>query len=210
MSHSVAALNELLARSLGRNPYGEGMFRWENSADLYWPEFPTGRTTTKRVEIPIIGGGGVESCDSLVPEYHSVPMCPKLDRQWVVTLWYPPESLGHWQARFPGAVYPARGYRINTNASLPSFPGGPREPNLHETERFIRLLIEQRSQGTHAAVTEAMIAEHEQRKDAINQEIQDEVVDSFNAFMNPEPGARGGFVSFPSHQRPDGPKIVLP
>jgi hypothetical protein len=101
MSYSAAELNELLARSLGTNPYGEGLFRWERSEDLFWPEFPTGRKTTKMVEVPIIGGG-VDLAETVVPEYRSEPMCPKLDRQWVVTLWYPPESLDNWAGSVSG------------------------------------------------------------------------------------------------------------
>lgn len=232
MTYSVADLNELLARSLGTNPYGEGKFLWAFSEDLVWPQFPTGGTVTKQVEVPLIGGGvdvectdcggkgtivyeedDSERCDccagkgtifkttwhvtSVVPEYKVEKMCPKLDHQWVIALWYAPEELAHWESRFPGAAYPARGYRINTNAALPSYPGGPREPNIRDTERFIELLREQRSMSHHDRVVD-MLAEDDRQKAAVQAEIEDEIGNEFNAFMNPEPGKRGGFVSFPS------------
>lgn len=238
MSYSVADLNELLARSLGTTPYGDGRFQWAWSEDLVWPQFPTGGTVTTQVEVPLIGGGvdvectdcggvgqisdgdeessGVERCDacagkgtifktswpvnSVVPEYRVEKMCPKLDHQWVITLWYAPEDLAHWQSRFPGAAYPARGYRIDTNASLPSYPGGPREPNIRDTERFIELLRSQRSLSHHDRVVD-MLAEDDRQRASVQQEIEDEIANDFTAFMNPEPGKRGGFVSFPSTEK---------
>lgn len=141
--------------------------------------------------------------NSVVPEYKVEKMCPKLDRQWVIALWYAPEELAHWESRFPCADYPARGYRINTNASLPSYPGGPREPNIRDTERFIELLREQRSMSHHDRVVD-MLAEDDRQKAAIQQEIEDEIANDFTAFMNPEPGKRGGFVSFPSTEKESG------
>lgn len=232
MTYSVADLNNILARALGTNPYGEPRFMWAWSEDLVWPEFPTGGKVTRQVEVPLIGGGvdvGCQNCGggglvgmyessatpcdtcsgtgvihrttwpvgSVVPEYKVEKMCPKLDHQWVIVLWYAPEELAHWQSRFPGATYPARGYRINTNASLPSHPGGPREPNIRDTERFIELLREQRSMSHHDRVVD-MLAEDDKQKAAIQKEIEDEIANEFTAFMNPDPGKRGGFVSFPS------------
>ncbi len=226
MPHTVAKLNDLLARALGRNPYGEGMFRWEWSEDLFWPEFPTGRTLSRDVEIPVIGGaecavckgtgigwseGESEHCLRCAgsgkvymetvsvpagPEYRKEKMAPHLDHQWVITVWYPPELLAHYAARFPGAAYPARGHRIVSNASLPSFPGGPREPNLHETNRYIDLLNYQRNH-THYEVEHGIDDERTARDKSVNKEIQDEIKDSFPAQMNLNPGARGGWVSFP-------------
>lgn len=228
---TVAQLNKLLERELGTNPYGEAIFRWEFSEDLYWPEFATGRMVEKPVKIPIIGGSveceecrgkgeklvwdddeswyeqctkcdkgriyGTEMTASIsVPEYRKEKMAPNLDRQWVVTVWTPPESLPQWQAMFPGAPYPARGHRIHTNASLPSYPGGPREPNLSDTQRFIELLHFQRSH-THREAEHAIDDERTARDKSVQKEIEDEILSDMPAFMNIDPGKRGGYVSFP-------------
>ena len=60
---SLAHLNNLLASRLGRNPYGEGIFRWEWSEDLFWPEFPTGQMVSKESSVPIIGGMECPECN---------------------------------------------------------------------------------------------------------------------------------------------------
>ncbi len=192
---TIAQLNALLARSLGTNPYGEGVFQWAFSEDLFWPEFATGKMVPKSVAVPLIGGGE-EWAEVMYPEYRKEPMAPNLDHQWVITVWMAPERLSQWQNMFPGAPYPSRGHRIHTNASLPSFPDGPREPNLEETERFIRLMQHQRSQ-THYEVEHGIDAERVAADKAKQKEIEDEIRNEFPAFMNIEPGKRGGYVSFP-------------
>ncbi len=229
MNKNIADLNELLARSLGRTPYGEGIFEWRFSEDLFWPEFPTGQMVSKRIAIPLIGsaecpicrgekavsgehengtfftrcerceGSGIITEDYTeisVPEYRREKMAPNLDKQWVMTIWMKAEELPQWQSMFPGAPYPARGTRIHTNASLPSYPGGPTTPNLEDTERFIKLMRFQRSH----TLKEAEIGIDDERKAndaAVQKEIEDEIRDSFPAFMNLEPGKRGGWVSTP-------------
>ncbi len=234
MTEPTIRLNELLASRLGLNPYGEGLFRWEFSEDLFWPEFPTGIMLQEPIMVPVIGGITCDRCEGsglmykpltageekikcrdcdgsgkvyeteewTVPkmQYRKEKMAPNLDRQWVITIWMPPESLGQWQANFPGAPYPARGQRIHTNASLPSYPGGPREPNLTETERFISLICHQRNHTIHE-VARGIDDERTARDAAIKKEIEDEIRDDFPALMNIEPGKRGGYVSFPYSEK---------
>ncbi len=197
---TVNKLNKLLASQLGTNPYGEGVFQWAFSEDLYWPEFPTGRMIDKPVTVPLIGGGEAVSAYIPVPEYRKEKMAPNLDRQWVMTVWMRGEDLPQWQTMFPGAPYPARGHRIHTNASLPSYPGGPREPNLEDTERFIRLMRFQRNHTVNEVAT-GIDNERTVRDTAIRKEIEDEIRDEFPAFMNIEPGKRGGYVSFPYSEK---------
>jgi hypothetical protein len=196
MTQNISHLNALLGRELGTNPYGEPIFMWAHSEDLYWPEFATGHMVDKPVMVPIIGGGEEVGSYIQVPEYRKEKMCPNLNCQWVMTVWQVAEQLTQWQAMFPGAPYPTRGHRIHTNASLPSYEGGPREPNLEETERFIKLLKFQRSH-THDEAMRGIDAERTAKDLATRKEIEDEIRDEFPAYMNLQPGKRGGWVSTP-------------
>jgi hypothetical protein len=101
-----------------------------------------------------------------------------------------------WNSRFPGADFPAKGWRVPTDAYLPRFIGGPREPNLLDTEDFIKCIREQTSLS-FALRLQDMTA-YEVRKEAdTRRDIEDAVRDSFPAFLNPVPGKRSNFVSFP-------------
>jgi hypothetical protein len=55
-----------------------------------------------------------------------------------------------------------------------------------------------------------MEADRDRKEAATSSEIEDEVRDEFNAFMNPSPGKRGGFVSLPQPEKPASNLIVLP
>ena len=189
-------LNDLLGRELGRNPYGEPIFVWSWSEDLMWPAYKTGKMTTKAVSAPIIGTDQVETVEMTVPEYRQDRMCARLKDQWVITKWNPPESLERWQSTFPGADWPARGYRIHTNASLPRFPGGPTLPNTGDTEFFIQTMREQRSMSFEDRLADMQRAAD--MKDLVERNaLEDELRDMVPAFVNGRPGKRGGYVSTP-------------
>lgn len=219
----VNTLNALLASELGRNPYGEPVFRWAWSEDLLWPETPTGKMTTKPVEIPIIGGG-TETHQMLVPEYKRRRMSFKLQNQWVVTRWLSPEMLcgasvdykigsppsgfsheeltRRWRAIFPGSDLPVKGLYINTDwANKPNLP-----PTLQDTQILIAQLREQLSGMSASARLADMLADDDEdrvRKRKITENICE---DSFTAMMNPFPGSRSSFVSFPSTEK----QVILP
>jgi hypothetical protein len=216
----VHALNELLGRELGRRD-GRSIFAWKHSDMLFWPAFDTGQKTKKvrTFDVPIIGGG-TESCteEMVVPAYVS-------ERQVRNSAWYVtklltaeeliwgwigkhgdplPDGRGPsderllelWSARFPGAEFPSRGWRVPTDAYLPRATGGDREPNIADTEAFITCVKEQTRLSFGLRLQDMM--ESEDRKEAAkNAEIGDCVRDAFGAFLNPNPGKRGGFVSFP-------------
>lgn len=191
----VEQLNNVIGRDLGCNPYGEPLFKWFISRELMWPAFKTGRQIYKDVWVPIIGGGDALT-HVLVDEYQQDIQCHKIDpNQWLIAKWCPAEELDDWQAKFPGAPYPARGYYIQTNASLPSCPGGSTIPDIQETERFVRLVKLQRSQS--AKETCEQMIELDEKKDKSNkQEVRDEIADMVPAFAK-EPGKRGNEVSVP-------------
>ena len=218
----LASLNELLGQELGRTPWGSPIFRWEWSEDLFWPHAATGRKlkVQKEVAIPLIGGG-TETCiqEDLVDEMARARMMR--DRNvWVVTKWFSPEDLtlggtrGHgrgykegtkpteeamlafWHRQFPGADFPARGWRIATDATLPRGPHDPAEPNEPDTRYFISRVKAQTALSPEALVMD-MLNQMDAKASRDDLDMGSEIRDLFPAFLNPAPGKRGAFVSFP-------------
>lgn len=209
----VIELNNLLGSELGRNIYGEPLFRWDWSEDLFWPQTKTGRIVTKTVEVPIIGGG-TEKTEIPVHEYQRVRQSWKLKNQWLITRWLAPAQLAglvkgfyigeadplfseevvreHWDRLFPDSEYPARGLHFMTDWR--------NKPNMLPTRRDTDLLIhqirEQMSGMSAAAVLAAMEQEATETRAAKTKTNEDMIEDSFTAFLNPNPGARGGHISF--------------
>jgi hypothetical protein len=215
-------LNELLGRELGRYSDGRPIFAWKHSDKLFWPAFNSGQTERKAREfsVPLVGGGGAVTCieEMTVPVY-------RRDRQVARSAWYmtkllTPEQLiwgwigkhgdptpegrapSHdalmeiWNNRFPGADFPAKGWRVPTDAWLPRSAGEPTEPNLPDTEDFIAQVREQ-TRMSFALRLEDMTQYEVRKEDATNKEIEAAVRDSFPAFLNPVPGKRSNFVSMP-------------
>lgn len=213
-------LNDLLGKELGRNVYGDPIFQWSWSEEMLWPLTKTGRMITKEreVEIPIIGGG-IEIADfgELVPEYAQSRQM-RQQNVWVVSKWLSPMDLifggsaGHgrgrladasdetlmtlWNSRFPGADFPSQGWRVPTDATLPRSPYDPREPNYPDTEHFIKCIKDQTSMSMNARLLDMLNAEDEKDKRE-TESLYPQISDSFNAFLNPKPGSRSSFVSFP-------------
>jgi len=173
----IERLNDLLGSELGRNPYGEPIFRWQYSEDLFWPtKKSTEYKETGALWLPV----AVMTKERMTNKRH----------QWLLARWFPPEDLPEWENLFPGAPYPARGYYIHTNAAIPEGD----EPNIQDTERLIGGLRHQMSRRA-ADVCQSFI--DAEVKDEVSREkvIRDAVRDSFTAFLNPKPGARGGDTS---------------
>ena len=216
----TTALDNLLGRELGRHG-DRSIFAWKHSDNLFWPAFQTGETTREKREmkIPVIGGGE-ETCieEIIVPVYRK-------DRQVRASAWYitklltpteliwgwigkhgdplaagrgpgDEELVNIWNSRFPGADFPSRGWRVPTDACLPRYEGGPREPNLRDTEDFIACIREQ-TRLSFSLRLDDMLAYEDRKSDATRREIEDAVRDSFPALLNPAIGKRSNFVSFP-------------
>lgn len=177
-------LNALLGRELGwvRNT-DEPVYKWEWSDDLFWPAFQTGG----RVENT--SPGGIVYFEK---EYKREHQSFKLKKQWVITHWSPPEKLTEWQRTFPGAPYPADGYRIFTDWSNP--PG--MLPTLADTEDCIRCVKEATSM-TYAARLADMEAEAERTEKGKESQLYAMVRNEFTAFLNEAPGKRGNSISMP-------------
>lgn len=179
---TVPELNEILSRELHRNPYGAGIYAWEWSEDLYWPSYATGGRVEKR------SPGGIVYFEK---EYRRDRMTSKLRNQWVVTKWCAPETLGHWQVNFPGADYPHKGYRINTDWY--NKPGIM--PSHEDTIRLIWAIRKQTGMSA-TELNNEQDAERERGQKERDSVVEDEIRDSFTAFLN-DPGKRSGHVSLP-------------
>jgi hypothetical protein len=218
-------LNAYLGDQLGHRPDGHPIFAWKNSDTLFWPAFATGRMVSKIIEVPIIGSLGtnqtVERVEIPVHEY-------KKDRQmraentWVVTKWLDPEALiwgwigrhggesrpsfhpsqeklvEMWNERFPDAEFPVHGWRIPTDARLPSAPDGDRLPNWMDTRRFVALVKEQTRLSFDDRLQD-MLEDTERQEAAVDKRVKDEILDDLPAFLNTtdKVGKRGGRISFP-------------
>lgn len=109
-----------------------------------------------------------------------------------------------WNRQFPGAPFPARGWRVPTDAYLPNkddenfaaSPFGHTTPHLQDTEHFIRQIRFQTSRP-FAEVEQDMIAQNVAAEKRIDTQFMDDCRDAFPAFLNPKAGSRGSFVSFP-------------
>lgn len=188
---TVRELNEILGRELGRNPYGEPIYEWAFSEDLFWPAYATGGTTTKDVEATIIGGG-TEIVPMTIPEYKRDRMTHNLRHQWCVTKWFPPEELPEWNSRFPGADYPARGYRIHTN-----WYNAPNVLPTQEDTNCLVWAVRKQLGMNYVDLYNEMDAEMAKAEKAREAEVNDEVRDAFTAYLNLTPGKRGGSISMP-------------
>lgn len=219
----IRRLNNLLGRELGRNHRSEPVFKWEWSDNLFWPLFRTGRTTTvtKKMHVAVIGGGSEEvEVTETVPEYRRDRQV-RLFATWYVTKWLPPWELitgplsGHlrygddfgnkppdaqveavWTARFPGTDFPSNGWRVPTNCHLPRSPHDPLIPTEPDTIHFIRCVKEQTSTTFDKELQRGLDAE-DAKGEYVERQIGDVARDCFPAMLNPEPGKRGGFVSWP-------------
>lgn len=183
-------------------------------------------------EIPLIGGG-VEKATlvDVVPEYARERQLRR-SNVWVVCKWLTPWELitgplrgswkhgdqmqmpdgslptherqvEMWNSLFPGAEFPARGWRIPTDAYLPSNPHDPNygrtaghEPNWADTKHFVMRVKAQTSESFDTVLND-MMAKLKERDEGVPGAMMDEIRDGFNAFLNPNPGKRGGFISFP-------------
>lgn len=110
-----------------------------------------------------------------------------------------------WNRQFPGAAFPAKGWRVPTDAYLPHGPDdenwagnpfGHTTPHRQDTEHFIKNVKYQTSRP-FAEVEQSFIASDIEKERRIDVAFMDDCRDAFPAFLNPKQGARGSFVSMP-------------
>lgn len=182
MNDDIKRINQYLGEELGFTPYGDPIYQWEWADDLFWPAYATGGHIEGRTESGII---------FYQKEYKRDRMTKKTGI-WIITKWCAPEDLPDWNRNFPGADYPARGYRIKTDWE--NKPGAP--PFKGDTVKFVWALKKQLAMGRRG-LDDAQLAEVEKRDQDSANRIEDRVEESIPAFVNPTPGKRGGNVSVP-------------
>lgn len=198
----IDRLNNILAQELGRTPSGEPIFKFEWTEDLFWPLYRTGRMIQEKVthEVPIIGGG-TDMLEEIkvVPEYTRSRMTHTYTDQWIITSWIPEEGLTQWAQNFAGCDFPSQGYRVCTNYVVPQ---GDR-PSIDDVRHFCAGVRFNRSHS-QVGLTQKLNDEYDKlhpmpvtnpEEYNRNSEVGAAIAENFNAFMNPEPGKRGGSVS---------------
>jgi hypothetical protein len=221
--NEIARLNDLLGRELGRSPDGKSVFSWRWSEKCLWPGTKTGRmiTVEKQVRIPILGAGEeIITMGEVVPEYKIERQLGRIRDAWLICKWLPPWELitgptsGHlrygsdmnnkpadeaveesWKKQYPGMDFPAKGWRVPIGATWDP-TNLSRPPDEKDTLGFIAEVRKQTARTFSAAMAD--YDEGVAFRDTLAQKgIEDVARDAFNAFLNPDPGKRGGFVSFP-------------
>jgi hypothetical protein len=185
---AIQKLNAYLGGALGFNPYGEPNYQWDWSDDLMWPAFKTGRMIETRTPEGLIVMGN---------EYVRSHQTSKRG-VWIVTKWFGPEDLPDWHKTFPGADYPARGYRIQTDWH--NRPGV--EPTMEDTQKLIwqiHQIIRTTPEDARAAQVGNLLNDQMDEFEAQKDRVRDEQLEEYiPAFVNPTPGKRGGSVSVPA------------
>lgn len=221
MTPEIARFNVLLGRELGYTPFGDPIYKFEWSEDLFWPLYKTGQKVADKntYEVPIIGAGRTELVDEtkLVPEYTKARMTFKYRDQWIATAWLPPEglqawvaqgavengvdraALAQWAGNYEGADYPHQGFRVCTNYVIPKGD----VPNIDDIARlcagvrdirsYNEVSLGQKFQDDYDKANPLPPSTPEEYNR--HTEIGAAIGDAMNAWMNPTPGKRGGSVS---------------
>jgi hypothetical protein len=218
MIRHIEQLNRILRSELGSNPYGQGKFRWAWSDDLFWPTTETGRLIQKEIDVPLIGTSETAKGTVLVKEFKARRMTRRHPNCWIVTRWLPPGALvglridihignepseadiprevilARWQSMFPGADYPERGWYVNTDYFCKPY----QEPTYDDNQFLIRQLRHQMSDMSAQSLLINWCNTEDAENARTQRTIEDACENEFTAFLNPYPGKKGTFVSFPT------------
>lgn len=196
-TREIKRFNDLLGSELGRNPYGEPVYRWENSEHVLRRKVVCNglKPAERWVDRPVLDERGEPTGKTLAVREQIVAAekaWPWLDHQWVVTKWcFTPYE--EWNAAFGTLLdWPERGYYHPTNAELEA----GQSPTVAITQEFIGLMRKElgRTFSDYMEQSESGL----DRWDKANEsQIEDIIADATTAFGN-IPGTRSGGVSLPS------------
>ncbi len=167
----------------GTTPNGFSRFRWLRTRDMHF--LVQGALEETKTEGGLIVG--------MQRTYERHCYAEVYGDCWILACWQAPIPRARWIAAFgDSAPWPSQGeYHPIDNVQMP--PGI--EPNETHTEvacMAIRLHLKR----TRQDLDDAFEMGQERESRSIRNEIYDEMCDSEAAFNNPNPGARGGPVSF--------------
>jgi hypothetical protein len=187
MTREIERLNDRLGSDLGRNPFGEPVYRWGYSESMFHDMIVAGEFDM--VDTP----SGLVVCE---PAVERRKLCPTLDHQWVIVKWCDAGSEEAWRAQFGSRLlWPRRGYVVPTNMCLA--PG--EVPDFTVTVEVIGKVRAERQKSYFDYVNESQSEmERTERKD--HERLVDMIANECTAFGNIKPGSRSGGVSFPSAQ----------
>lgn len=183
LSKRVVILDDLLGSDLGRNVFGEPLYKWQ-----YSETFLHHYLSETEWEDAFINGLWVRQRKVMERK-----MCPSLNDQWLVAMWSDAGSQDSWNDAFGDRLpWPRRGYYAPTNVAL-----NPSElPDLSVTQEIIGLIRRQRSK-TYADYMRESESSLEQTERSQLSTLDSRVQDACTAFGNAKPGSRSGGVSFP-------------
>lgn len=181
-------LNEFLGTRLGRNPYGEPVYKWVHSDSFM--HFMKDANGLAEVKLP-------SGLIVMEPTYTERKARPDLIDTWLIAHWHAPEPQSVWLAKYgTRALWPRRGYYTPVDA----WEDRGKPPTLAHTERVVDLVRRIRAMSDTAAAmrdeaakTEAEIDRDERSVDSLRSDIIDDACTAFGAL----PGSRSGGVSIP-------------
>jgi len=181
----IDKLNELLGREIGRNTYGEPIFKWVFLPTLLHKRYNVGKDDwAKRpsgVWVP-------------EPTFRDVQAFPHLGDRWGICKWqFVPKDT--WDQIYGSrTVWPPRGYYFPTDVIMkPGF-----RPDMTWTEYWIgqiRLTMSKSAKEFEEKLEHDMKAEDDYQF----RTMYDAILDACTAFGN-KPGSRSGGVSLPSYE----------
>lgn len=195
---SILKLNDRLRLTLGSTPFGEPIYKWAWTEDLYWPSMPTGQYEEIKTDSGLFLMKSVSTRKRMTDRYVE---------QWIIVRWCPIDGftesectklgisnhqLPVWSRDFPGAPIPSRGgyYYHLANTEIPRGD----MPTDSDTDRFIGFIKIQLAQDGNEHLYEWSKAKERQTRSS-RAEFAAEIADSFTAYLK-EPGKVDGEVSF--------------
>lgn len=106
----VAECNLLLAREMGRNPHGLGIYEWKYSED--WIRTKRSYSIQDDQLIPEFEYKANRD-DGIIeahPKYVREKVCVTLQNQWLMSIWLPSEDFAEWRAKYGDSLeWPKQG-----------------------------------------------------------------------------------------------------
>jgi hypothetical protein len=182
-------------REFGLTPNGATQFRWMHTTEMHF--LVAAGFEENKTESGLIVG--------MKRTYEQHCYAEVYGPRWILAHWQEPIPRHRWVAAFgDSAPWPKDGeYHPIDNVMLD--PG--REPNEAHTE-VACMAIRLHRKTTRQELTDSFHATVDAEKREMRNQIHDEMVDEENAFHNPNPGARGGPVSFGGIDQSKGANLV--
>jgi hypothetical protein len=192
----------------GYTSTGATRFQWMRTAEMYFlVESGFEEVKTRGGLVHAVAGQNSEDPGLVVMQrtFRRISYADVYGPCWILAHWQEPIPRERWIAMFGDTVpWPSQGeFHPIDNVKMP--PGAePIEVHTEVACMAIRLHMKKMPAEVKAAYDATMAAE----KKAVRDEIYDEMREADPAFLNPNPGARGGPVSFGGIKDTEGANTV--